>query len=40
LTHSGGKQGPNLAAQQAPDTILANPLFCALARSSGCISIN
>ena len=27
-TRSGGKQGPNLAAQQAPDLIVANSLCC------------
>jgi hypothetical protein len=28
LTQSGGKPDRNLAAQQAPDLILANPLCC------------
>jgi len=30
LTRSGGKLGRNLAAQQAPDLNLANPLCCYL----------
>jgi len=28
LTRSGGKPGRNLAAQQAPDSILANAVCC------------
>jgi hypothetical protein len=40
MTRSGGKPGRNLAAQQAPDLMPANPLCWPSGWATGCNSID